>query len=672
MRKTTRSNNIRRQEQDRVVNFLRDQSGGSIIIAGDRGSGKTTLVEESMAEHYKETRRTFRRPWFHNQIVLRVPLILHIPSEGTSKGVDYQAQYRSLLLRTIARSMESELLDRRLHWLDLPMRWFRSIGYVQAVQRLTPLVNSTSIEKSLVANGALSSKSHVGVSRAISYAIDISDAVIEMRLRDVLHTHSRQNNIIIVIDELDKLEDNNIKPEEIIKLLKNLFSETGVHAIFISNEPTINRILSKIASEPFCAEHTLFKDKILLNQYSPSELEIHLSDFLKGLDNNDKRQAIGAISLMSRLMPFDVTQLIRRLDFEVKDMRILDKLQQELGSFSYLYESPLHLFVNHVYSQYSPERSQLHNRVLYRSLLEAANNLFNQEVSFINWEDPFSIFYTSNLFHTPESEEHEKGSSYSSTEAPEIIKKHINTLNPVERSNVSSAVLRLIALLDRAGFLDLRIHSGSTILKYGRFHGDTFTTNNINKDLDSYLDTTSNERQLVNSLNEIAPLYNRLFNTSIETPLSPVTQSIGGSTFEPLDGKNESRPLKTFWRHLERTITEGQKKVIEKISQLIASQFSQAMQTNYRSRSLTREILKGSRGVKFSLNNKHTYVYVGSYPKTPPADADKIYFIQPGITGKMPFRTSKAKRLNAKSDWSQIDESINTISDHLTSLIKSK
>lgn len=147
--------------------------------------------------------------------------------------------------------MESELLTRRYSKLDLPMRWFRSIGYVQSVCKLKPLVNSTNLVRELSSKGSLK---NLGI---ISYNwqqnIDISDAVIEMKLRDIFTTYSKSNSIIIVIDELDKLEDIGFKPESIALLLKNLFNDTGVHVIFISNEPTINRVQQKIKLEPFCA-----------------------------------------------------------------------------------------------------------------------------------------------------------------------------------------------------------------------------------------------------------------------------------------------------------------------------------------------------------------------------------------------------------------------------------
>ena len=62
------------------------------------------------------------------------------------------------------------------------------------------------------------------------------------------------------------------KPESIALLLKNLFNDTGVHVIFISNTPTINRVQQKVKLEPFCAEHMLFKDAILLNHLHPFEM----------------------------------------------------------------------------------------------------------------------------------------------------------------------------------------------------------------------------------------------------------------------------------------------------------------------------------------------------------------------------------------------------------------
>ena len=192
---------IRREsELKRLNDFLSNSKGGSILLAGDRGSGKTTLVNLAITKFRENQKPKFlRRLFLDNQIVLYIPLIIQ-SFDPKNKSKQEELPYRRLLLRTISRSMESELLTRRYSKLDLPMRWFRSIGYMQSVRKLKPLVNSTNLVRELSSKGSL--KSLGSISYNWQQNIDISDAVIEMKLRGIFTTYSKSNSIIIVIDEL--------------------------------------------------------------------------------------------------------------------------------------------------------------------------------------------------------------------------------------------------------------------------------------------------------------------------------------------------------------------------------------------------------------------------------------------------------------------------------------
>ena len=109
----------REAELKRLNNFLLNPKGGSILLAGDRGSGKTTLVnsmldgfENNKSRKSRQTKRSRRLLFWDNKIILYIPLIIQSfdPSDDNKQE---ELSYRKLLLRTIARSMESELLTRR-------------------------------------------------------------------------------------------------------------------------------------------------------------------------------------------------------------------------------------------------------------------------------------------------------------------------------------------------------------------------------------------------------------------------------------------------------------------------------------------------------------------------------------------------------------------------------
>lgn len=533
----------RESELKRLNDFLSNSKGGSILLAGDRGSGKTTLVNLAITKFRENQKPKFlRRLFFDNQVVLYIPLIIQSSKVGNDNTQE-ELSYRRLLLRTIARSMESELLTRRYSKLDLPMRWFRSIGYVQSVCKLKPLVNSTNLVRELSSKGSLK---NLGI---ISYNwqqnIDISDAVIEMKLRDIFTTHSKNNSIIIVIDELDKLEDIGFKPESIALLLKNLFNDTGVHVIFISNEPTINRVQQKIKQEPFCAEHTLFRDIILLNHLHPSEMVNIINEKIQNLSKVDKRQAIASMSLISQLMPYNISLLRQKLGID--DENILSKLQNELGDYRYLYESTIHLFINHLYEKYSKNYDQYHNRILYKALTEASNNLFNREIRYINWEFIDSIFYTSNIFIDSHDElmVKNKGEYENRIEDWPDICIQLQTLNDHEQKHILNAIEELVAVLDRAGYLDMEFDSEyPTVLNFKAFMGDSFTITNIKDNIDEYLIPTSGEKNIIDNLNTIDVLYKILIGHSIFKNLLyiPVDETTSDNRrIQTLDGKNYHR-----------------------------------------------------------------------------------------------------------------------------------
>lgn len=656
----------RESELKRLNDFLSNSKGGSILLAGDRGSGKTTLVNLAITKFRENQKPKFlRRLFFDNQVVLYIPLIIQSSKVGNDNTQE-ELSYRRLLLRTIARSMESELLTRRYSKLDLPMRWFRSIGYVQSVCKLKPLVNSTNLVRELSSKGSLK---NLGI---ISYNwqqnIDISDAVIEMKLRDIFTTHSKNNSIIIVIDELDKLEDIGFKPESIALLLKNLFNDTGVHVIFISNEPTINRVQQKIKQEPFCAEHTLFRDIILLNHLHPSEMVNIINEKIQNLSKVDKRQAIASMSLISQLMPYNISLLRQKLGID--DENILSKLQNELGDYRYLYESTIHLFINHLYEKYSKNYDQYHNRILYKALTEASNNLFNREIRYINWEFIDSIFYTSNIFIDSHDElmVKNKGEYENRIEDWPDICIQLQTLNDHEQKHILNAIEELVSVLDRAGYLDMEFDSEyPTVLNFKAFMGDSFTITNIKDNIDEYLIPTSGEKNIIDNLNTIDVLYKILIGHSIFKNLLyiPVDETTSDNRrIQTLDGKNYHRTIRPAWKPINDRLTEVDGDLINRLADMIRNEFSE--QPYYNSPFISSDVQNLS--VKLVFNSKTYIIHLAYKPcELNILDSyEKLFVLYTG--NRAPFKDNsprKARRqINCHRNWSNLEPEIkNIVSD---------
>lgn len=657
----------RESELKRLNDFLSNSKGGSILLAGDRGSGKTTLVNLAITKFRENQKPKFlRRLFFDNQVVLYIPLIIQSSKAGNDNTQE-ELSYRRLLLRTIARSMESELLTRRYSKLDLPMRWFRSIGYIQSVCKLKPLVNSTNLVRELSSKGSL--KSLGGISYNWQQSIDISDAVIEMKLRDIFTTYSKSNSIIIVIDELDKLEDIGFKPESIALLLKNLFNDTGVHVIFVSNEPTINRVQQKIKQEPFCAEHTLFRDIILLNHLHPSEMVNIINEEIQNLSKVDKRQAIASMSLISQLMPYNISLLRQKLGID--DENILSKLQNELGDYRYLYESTIHLLINHLYEKYSKNYDQYHNRILYKALTEASNNLFNREIRYINWEFIDSIFYTSNIFIDSHDElmVKNKGEYEGQIEDWPDICIQLQTLNDHEQKHILNAVEELVAVLDRAGYLDMEFDSEyPTILNFKAFVGDKFTIANIKDHIDDYLAPTDEEKSTIDSLNTIDVLYKILIGHSIFANLLyiPVNEvDRYNKKIQTLSARNYHRTIRPIWKPINDRLAEVDTQLMNSLANMIARELQARLYYNTFDISLDTQNLS----VKLAFNSKTYIIHLAYKPcdLNIPDSYEKLFVLYTG--SQAPFKDNnprKARRqINCHKNWANLESKIEGIVSYI-------
>ena len=659
---------IRREsELKRLNDFLSNSKGGSILLAGDRGSGKTTLVNLAITKFRENQKPKFlRRLFLDNQIVLYIPLIIQ-SFDPNNKSKQEELPYRRLLLRTIARSMESELLTRRYSKLDLPMRWFRSIGYIQSVRKLKPLVDSTNLVRELSSKGSL--KSLGSISYNWQQNIDISDAVIEMKLRGIFTTYSKSNSIIIVIDELDKLEDMGFKPESIALLLKNLFNDTGVHVIFISNEPTINRVQQRIKQEPFCAEHTLFRDIILLNHLHPSEMVNIINEEIQNLSKADKRQAIASMSLISQLMPYNISLLRQKLGIDGEN--ILSKLQNELGDYRYLYESTIHLFINHLYEKYSKNYDQYHNRILYKALTEAGNNLFNREIRYINWETIDSIFYTSNIFINLQNElmVKDKGEYEGQIEDWPDICIQLQTLNDHEQKHILNAVEELVAVLDRAGYLDMEFDSGyPTMLNFKAFMGDAFTIVNIKDHIDDYLAPTNKEKSIVDNLNTIDVLYKILIGRSIFKDLLyiPVDEATSyNKKIQTLDGKNYHRTIRPAWKPINDRLAEIDTQLMSSLANMITRELQARLYYSTFDISLDTQNLS----VKLVFNSKTYIIHLAYKPcELNILDSyEKLFVLYTG--NRAPFKDNsprKARRqINCHGNWSNLETELKNIVSYI-------
>ena len=459
------------------------------------------------------------------------------------------------------------------------------------------------------------------------------------------------------------------KPESIALLLKNLFNDTGVHAIFISNEPTINRVQQKIKQEPFCAEHTLFRDIILLNHLHPSEMVNIINEEIQNLSKVDKRQAIASMSLISQLMPYNISLLRQKLGIDGEN--ILSKLQNELGDYRYLYESTMHLFINHLYEKHSKNYDQYHNRILYKALTEASNNLFNREIRCINWEAIDSIFYTSNIFIDSHNElmVKDKGEYEGQIEDWPDICIQLQTLNDHEQKHILNAVEELVAVLDRAGYLDMEFDSGyPTILNFKAFMGDAFTTGNIKDNIDDYLNPTDEEKYIVERLNVIDVLYKILIGSSVFANLLyiPVNEATSyDKKIQTLDDSNYHHTIQPAWKPIKDRLAEADAQLMNGLANIITRKLQARLYYNIFDISVDTQSLS----VKLVFNSKIYIIYLAyrSCDLNIPNDYEKLFVLYAG--NKTPFKSDnprKARRqINCHRNWTNLESEIDNIVSYI-------
>lgn len=394
-----------------------------------------------------------------------------------------------------------------------------------------------------------------------------------------------------------------------------------------------------------------------------------INEEIHNLPKEDKRQAIASMSLISQLMPYNISLLQQKLGID--DENILSKLQNELGDYRYLYESTMHLFINHLYEKYSKNYDQYHNRILYKALTEASNNLFNREIRYINWEAIDSIFYTSNIFTDSHNElivKDKREYEYQIKDRPPDICIQLQTLNDHEQKHILNAVEELVAVLDRAGYLDMEFDSEyPTMLNFKAFVGDAFTVVNIKNRIDDYLAPTDEEKNIIDNLNTIDVLYKILIGHSIFKDLLyiPVDEATSDNKgIQTLDGKNYHRTIRPAWKLINDRLAEVDGNLINRLADMIRNEFSE--QPYYNSPFISSDVQNLS--VKLVFNSKTYIIHLAYKPcELNILDSyEKLFILYTG--NRAPFKDNsprKARRqINCHRNWSNLEPEIkNIVSD---------
>lgn len=659
----------RESELARIARFFGSEQGGAILVAGDRGSGKTSLVEEAIIRlasgdgRYERYVRYFRK----RRIIVRVPLI--IPDENIESVAAY---YRSMLMRAITRGLEQDLLSRRWSKFDLPNRWFRSIGYLQEVHRVVPFAKYTSLKSSKKRAFKLSGNVvNGGIDELTASELEVNDTVLEMALRHLLTNNKSNHEFIFVIDELDKLnaQQHSIHVEDIAMLLKNLFNETGVHVIFISDEPSLGRITEQIRNNPFCAERTLFKDTILLNQMHPVEFGELVDYHIGPTDAVTRRRHVASLSYMTKMMPSEMERLQIQAGADVDSL--VNAQRSVIGSFDYSYASTMQLIVNDVYTKYCGRHGQYYDRVLFKALCEAGNNLLHGLIAYVHWSSWLGLLYPSELFDDEDSERSMKNNNgYERLdEEPDIIGL-MTKLNSDDQGSIESALGELFVLVDRLDFLTLKLVD--KLLMHVSFVGDGFTVDSLPDDINSCLEPKADEIKLMNKVNQVGHIYLAVVGTAVWTDIWPFPMEIsnnhggrGVSLFE--HSYYMDRTLSCFWKKLEEELDAAAGRMTGALSEKLARKMTQVVGVTFNHGS-DYSLVAGNSRAGFEGKVK-VVVNFGQRINNDFDQYDKVYILQDPQHSTPIQRARNVKRFKMNINWTDYEKVTDEIAQHTAEII---
>lgn len=489
----------REHEKERLTAFLNNAEGGSVLVAGKRGSGKTTLLKTVLGARGKhETLLGRHKRWTHNKTIqVHIPLIIVNKNQVTEEKREQAEIYRSLILRSIVFALLTHINKRQYKNLALPVRYYLSMGLVKKIKKLEKYVEFSSLEQQNKSGFGIGYK-NLDLSKQYGHvgSIDLSDSKIEMLLYDIFESFGQQTEFVFVFDEMDKLEGT-VSIQEVVLYLKNLFSDTGVHAIFVCNENQGYEALKHKDSADDNKYATLFRETIIIKGVDPLELKELLESRLNG--DEIKLLAVAAgIAIITDNYPLRINDILNKNDHDID--RLFEYISEVIDGSADGYETAGRLFVDSVYARYKKKYNTDYNHLLYKVLCEVSDVIVGQETKFVSVNDVTTILYTTQYFNGDEERErqYKLGTStatrqgYAPNSVPELIKSLETT-----KYHFNQAISDIITLYERSDWLTISSIPGiSNLIKLETFHGDTFSISNISREFSSVYSLSQDEMEI--------------------------------------------------------------------------------------------------------------------------------------------------------------------------------
>ena len=558
----------RKSEYKRLGRFFEDPEGGSLLIAGYRGSGKTRLVEESLR---REPARLDRAPNF-----LFIPLLLLISSAAaiwqvfrkradnktivrgaSKKRVKYQLlqikipliivgndnigdgsrnkseEYRSIILRAVAFALIKKVKYKEISRCFLLKRFWAITRLKIGVKSLKKFVDYTHLSHfENVEVGSRNKLAILGATRALSGQLDLSDAKLEMELLAVFgHLPNTGLKLVIVLDELDKLssdsDDKSAKElEAMMMCLKNLFSTPFVYAIIVAGYSQGQYFANAVANRRDDVSLTLFKDVIILDALAPDRFEELVESRIVGIGGIDgENEALmlakvtQGLGLYTSYSPGVLNSFLKRCDPLIEDIDVL--LSKDLGA---RYTDDLMLirgYVNDIYGYVVYGKHKIHNddghfnAAMHRIMCQASEVLLLDKDVHFSLDIPEIVLYDDSAYlrNNPGTQISELSRRYGNPGYDPTDKKPREAIlfelySGVLRDALRRSIIWLVVFLERSGIIQLeRLDSGRHIVVVKSVNESV-----VSPGLDPYAiitERTPKEEALIEHIQNIRLIFNK-------------------------------------------------------------------------------------------------------------------------------------------------------------------
>lgn len=530
----------RQNELNRLEWILKSGQGSVTLIAGNRGSGKTTLIFTAIEEAEKIKTSLRRSSWRYlgrlmwwarkYSISVSIPLLpTDIPNE----------EIRDTTLRLIVKAVVSNWRTKSILQKGLlPLRYGQAIKKIDKLLRYKRIIHTTRL-------GIEHSK--MSAQRGSEYEVDLSYADLELELSAFLKKFSKWIDFTIIFDELDKYEGRStsllpVKPHDYIRELKNLFTLSSAKFIFTSSEDYYHEV-DETASENALRLHdykfSLFTHKILIDRLDPEDFSTYFNSLATNV-NEAKLLPIQiepyqklkyAVMWLSELYPFSAKRILANLsNTQQGGVGIIDlsSVDNEIGTFGNDIAG-LQYVINRSYLDHKTRNDSYFNHILYRSLQRVVQTLYTGREIKVNksnlyglifsdfvgeYKDEYQVFMETEFYSTGYGPD-------LSDKAPFWVKK-IENLRPPQRQALNDAVIELVLTLDGLFLLNIVQDETSISFIHISYQSYNYTIEELDEIIGSLEGTIRKARSRRDSLSRqiIKSINNTKVNSKIPVLLS--------------------------------------------------------------------------------------------------------------------------------------------------------